>query len=56
MPQHNEKITFKKYIIVNNTVITDLKNIFACLYDVLSLHKINSIYIAFNYLVSQLFK
>ena len=43
MPEHNEKTTFKKYIIVNIAINTDLKNIFAPLYDTLSLHKFNSI-------------
>ena len=44
---------------MNNTINTDLKNMFACLYGVfyfLSLHKFNSIYVIFHYLVSQLFK
>ena len=45
MQGHNEKITFKKYIIVNNTINTDLKNIFTHLYDLSSLHKFKSIYI-----------
>ena len=32
MPELNEKITFEKYIIVNNAINTDLKNILAGLY------------------------
>ena len=53
MLEHNEKITF------NNAINTDLKNMFARLYDkfgFLSLRKFNSIYVIFHYLVSQLFK
>ena len=44
---------------VNNAINTDLKNIFAHLHDIfylLNLHKFNSIYVIFHYLVSQLFK
>ena len=38
------------------SIYTHLKNMFARLYDILSLHKFNSIYIIFHYLVSPLFK
>ena len=40
---------------MNNSINTDLKNMFTCLYDVfclLSLNKFNSIYIIFHYLIS----
>ena len=54
MLEHNENITFKN-IFVNNSINKDLKNMFDCFYDLfcfLSLHKFNSIYIIFHYLVS----
>ena len=40
---------------INNAINTDLKNMFAHLYEVfcfLSLHKFNSIYVIVHYLVS----
>ena len=46
-------------MIVNNAVNTDLKNIFARLFDVfcfLSLHKFNFICVIFDYLMSPLLK
>ena len=61
MSEHKKKKKkkpFKKYLIVNNAINTDFKNMFVRLYDVLSLHKFSSVYILFhclNCLVSQLF-
>ena len=46
-------------MIVNNAINSDLKNMFARLYDVfcfLSLYKFNAIYVILHYPVSRLFK
>ena len=66
MLEHNEKTTFKItcninkiYKHINNAINTDLKNMLARLFEVfcfLSLHKFNSVYVIFHYLVPQLFK
>ena len=44
---------------INNAINTDLRNMFAHLYEVfcfLILHKFNCIHVIFHYLVSRIFK